>query len=169
MVTMRSEHHWRLRPLADSDIPFVAQVEADLFGAEAWSQEVLHDELHGPGHEFKTYSVLYSASQPEAIAGYAGVFCADVADVLTIATVPDCRRRGGGRHLLRHLIEVACKQNCSELFLEVRVSNEAAITLYEREDFTRLTVRKNYYMAPMEDALIMRRVLREGAHRPIGI
>jgi ribosomal-protein-alanine N-acetyltransferase len=81
------------------------------------------------------------------------------AELLLIATLPHCRRRGIGTELLSHLLVEAERTGCSRCFLEVRVSNEPAIRFYQHNGFRAVGVRKNYYSAPLEDAVVMVRGL----------
>jgi ribosomal-protein-alanine N-acetyltransferase len=78
--------------------------------------------------------------------------------------VPEARRQGLGRALLRQFIDDARALNAEQLFLEVRVGNVGAIALYEREAFICVARRVAYYPADRrtgvrEDALVMRREL----------
>lgn len=74
-----------------------------------------------------------------------------------IATRADLRDRGVGSALLRHMLERAAKENCNAAWLEVRASNAAAISLYQRAGFTTVRVRARYYSDNDEDALVMSR------------
>jgi ribosomal-protein-alanine N-acetyltransferase len=76
------------------------------------------------------------------------------------------RRRGLARGLLRHVFAVAAAAGASSATLEVRESNAAARALYEGLGFTVEGVRRNYYQAPREDALVLwHRRLREAFGR----
>jgi ribosomal-protein-alanine N-acetyltransferase len=81
--------------------------------------------------------------------------------VLHIATHPDHRGRGYGMQLLAHSIEAAIATGASLATLEVRRSNLAAISLYERSGFKTVHVRARYYQDDGEDALVMLRGLSE--------
>lgn len=83
----------------------------------------------------------------------------DTADILDIAVMPEHTRKGIGKNLLFYAFEHCVKKGVAELILEVRASNTAAIALYESTGFERIHIRKNYYSAPLEDALIYRRKL----------
>ena len=65
------------------------------------------------------------------------------------------RRRGIGQMLLTDLLGKAAGRNVKRIFLEVRVSNEAALALYSQAGFQIIDKRKNYYEKPKEDAYIM--------------
>ena len=77
----------------------------------------------------------------------------DTIDLLDIAVHPDSRKRGIGRALVKMLVDTYNR----DIMLEVRQSNLTAIAFYESLGFERISVRKKYYSAPIEDALIYRR------------
>jgi len=72
-------------------------------------------------------------------------------DIVSIATEPKFRRQGLGRRLLKHLISLP---EVFKVTLEVEVSNQSAIRLYEQVGFNQVSVRKKYY-AGERDALFM--------------
>jgi ribosomal-protein-alanine N-acetyltransferase len=69
--------------------------------------------------------------------------------------------QGLGSMLLAHLCKVAVAFGATQLFLEVRSSNEAGLRLYDKWGFVRIGCRKDYYPAAQgrEDAIVMRREL----------
>ena len=77
------------------------------------------------------------------------------AHITNIAVSPDFRRKHIGESLLMVLIESCRKSMVKYITLEVRVSNEPAIKLYEKYGFRSLGTRKGYYQDNDEDALIM--------------
>tara|TARA_Y100001970_G_scaffold164030_1_gene200418 strand:- start:127 stop:558 length:432 start_codon:yes stop_codon:yes gene_type:complete len=83
------------------------------------------------------------------------------AHLLTICVHPQFQRLGFGRRMLILLLDRAAKLNSSECFLEVRISNETAISLYKSIGFDAVGSRKGYYPAAQgrEDAIIMSRTL----------
>ena len=91
-----------------------------------------------------------------AVAGYALLRCFDDAEIIRIATDSRYRRQGIGSMLLDSLLTEAHKRDIHSIFLEVRSSNMPAIRLYEQAGFERAGVRRDYYSAPTEDAIIMR-------------
>ncbi len=66
------------------------------------------------------------------------------------------RRKGIGKRLLEAILEAARKTNSEAVFLEVRESNHAARSLYEKSGFTQTGLRKSYYANPLEDAILYR-------------
>jgi [ribosomal protein S18]-alanine N-acetyltransferase len=79
----------------------------------------------------------------------------DAWHVMNVAVAPEHRRRGIARTLLRRLFEVTSSDERRGYTLEVRVSNDAAIKLYETLGFVTRGVRRGYYTDNREDALIM--------------
>ena len=159
----------RLRPLRAADVGEVARLEAELFGGEAWSADLLAHELarsDGAGADRRYVVVEEGPDDDGQILGYAGLWYGDGrgdADLLTIATVPRARRRGLAAAMLGELIGLARAAGCRAVLLEVRVSNDAARALYPRHGFTAAGQRRRYYTAPVEDALVMRLPLDGGS------
>lgn len=83
------------------------------------------------------------------------------AELLTMAVLPAARRMGLGRQLLRELIARAAANRAAAVWLEVRKSNAAAISLYRETGFAEIGWRKGYYRTPegREDAIMMRLAL----------
>jgi [ribosomal protein S18]-alanine N-acetyltransferase len=76
-----------------------------------------------------------------------------------IVVAPRARRKGLGKRLLGALLSAARETNSSAVFLEVRESNTAACTLYERAGFEQAGLRKSYYLDPTEDAILYRQTV----------
>ncbi|HEY1992425.1 MAG TPA: ribosomal protein S18-alanine N-acetyltransferase [Gammaproteobacteria bacterium] len=92
------------------------------------------------------------------VAGY-GIMSLVVgeAHLLNICIAPEWQRRGYGKLLLEHFMELARERGAGQMFLEVRLSNTAALTLYRDSGFNEVGMRKNYYPAVSgrEDAMIL--------------
>ncbi|WP_166845724.1 ribosomal protein S18-alanine N-acetyltransferase [Isoptericola sp. BMS4] len=153
----------RLRPLASSDFDRVLELERVLFGAGAWTYGMLADELAALGRWYVVAeptgpdaSVVYGPG-PKPVVGYAGLwFDGDVAQVMTVGVDPSYQRHGVGRALLTALVSRARELRASAVLLEVRVDNEAALSLYERAGFERIGLRRRYYQPEDKDAFTMR-------------
>ena len=88
--------------------------------------------------------------------GYAIMHMAgDQAELYRIATSPDKRGQGIGDMLMKSCVQWAKEQNAESIFLEVRAGNVPAISLYKKHGFENIGIRKKYYTAPTEDAVIM--------------
>ncbi len=125
----------------------IAQLEKECFSAP-WSEKALADELVNPDSHFLV-------AECGEIAGYIGVreICGE-AYITNVAVFESFRKKGIGRMLIRAAAEGASLRNCEFITLEVRVSNAAAIALYESEGFEKVGIRKNFYASPVEDGTI---------------
>lgn len=80
------------------------------------------------------------------------------ADIINVGVLEKYRRRGIGEMLFRHLLQISQKFRDSKigtLWLEVRKSNAAALEFYQKNGFTKVQERKNFYTNPNEDAVVM--------------
>jgi ribosomal-protein-alanine N-acetyltransferase len=143
-----------LRPLRWWDVDAVVPLERELFGTTAWSPEVFWAEL--AQERTRWYVVAEDPARDGALLGYAGLLHNGAeADVQTLAVAPVARRRGIGALLLSALLGEAARCGCTSVMLEVRADNGAAIALYERFGFERISVRRGYYPGGV-DAWVMR-------------
>ncbi|MBW8724027.1 MAG: ribosomal protein S18-alanine N-acetyltransferase [Inquilinus limosus] len=125
--------------------------------AEAWAPDQLAQLLAGPG-----VFALIALDETGEPAGYAlGRVAADEAELLSIALLPDRRRRGEGRRLLDALAERSAAAGAATLFLEVATDNAAALALYRSAGFHEAGRRKGYYKVgdTTVDAIVMKREL----------
>lgn len=145
-----------LRLMTWPDIPALAATDAELFGADAWSEASWWAELAGrPRREY-----VVAHDDDGRIVGYSGLdHGGDVADVMTVAVAPDCRGTGLGRRLLGDLIARAEGRGAASLLLEVRADNDPAKRLYETAGFEVVDIRRRYYQPDDVDALVLRRRL----------
>ncbi len=86
----------------------------------------------------------------------------DEAEILNLGVLPEARRMGRARKLLNFFIDYCRKIGVSRIFLEVRVSNQAAVNLYQSLGFNLAGRRTGYYPETNEDALIFELKLDEG-------
>jgi ribosomal-protein-alanine N-acetyltransferase len=92
----------------------------------------------------------------ELIVGFIGVWLLiDEAHIVTIAVRDSYRGRGVGELLLIAAIETALKEQQTVVSLECRVSNEVALSLYEKYGFERVGLRPRYYSDDHEDAYVL--------------
>jgi len=138
-----------IRRLRITDLDAVDQIERRSYPTP-WSRSMFAGELAKPA------SICLGAFVEERLAGYMIISrYVDAWHVMNIAVDPDFRRRGIGTLLLERLFEVTDDGVRRGYTLEVRVSNEDAIRLYERLGFRARGVRRGYYTDNREDALIM--------------
>jgi [ribosomal protein S18]-alanine N-acetyltransferase len=170
-------------PMTPAHIDALMPYERDMFGSEAWTASGYRAELAdapnryyivalaptvGPGASGGEVALAPTvgpgASGGRAptndLLGWAGVMVVgDSAEILTVGVVPAARRRGLAVRLLDGLLAEARERGAVEAFLEVRVDNEAARKLYEREGFVQVGLRPGYYDHGRVDAVVMRREL----------
>lgn len=140
-----------LRDMTLADLDVVCALENRLFPIDYWPRQMFLDELAQP--ETRRYLVAEAAG---AVVGYAGLLCIEpIADVQTIAVVPEAEGRGIGTTLLTALIREAGDRGARDVLLEVRADNPRAQRLYRRFGFEQIHVRRRYYRDGV-DALIMR-------------
>lgn len=129
----------------------VAALEKECFSMP-WSENAITAELSNP------LSLWIVAVDGDTVAGYVGSQSVmGEADMMNLAVLPAYRRSGVGKALVLELITKLKENDVFSLTLEVRASNEAAIGLYTDLGFTQVGRRPNYYSAPREDALILRK------------
>ncbi|GAA5192460.1 ribosomal protein S18-alanine N-acetyltransferase [Arthrobacter gyeryongensis] len=146
-----------LRDMTADDVTAVEVLERRLFPVDAWPMQMFFDELAQV--DTRRYVVAEAGGQ---IVAYAGLMCIEpIADVQTIAVVPEFEGRGIGSAILTELIEEARRRGAVEVLLEVRADNPRAQALYVRFGFEQIHVRRRYYRDGT-DALIMRLTLTEG-------
>ncbi len=141
----------RLREMTAADIRAVLPMEHELFAEQAWTADMLEEELADT--DTRHYVV---AIDDEEIIGYAGLAAYRFeAHVLTVGTRGDRQGQGVGRQLLRALLAEADRRKTERVILEVRSDNDRAIALYESERFVAVGVRKRYYQPGDHDAVVM--------------
>jgi [ribosomal protein S18]-alanine N-acetyltransferase len=139
--------------MTKEDLDQVLAIEQTSF-TMPWSRNLFLSEFRNA--PVSLMLVARSSPEPEAIIGY--IVCWIVADelhILNLATVPAQRRKGISRLLVLAALKYGYKRNVRRAFLEVRTSNEAALSLYDGLGFVRSIVRKDYYDLPVEDAVVM--------------
>ncbi|MBK0420714.1 ribosomal protein S18-alanine N-acetyltransferase [Leucobacter sp. CSA2] len=141
-----------IRPAGASDLDAIWAIESAEFGSDAWSREMMRDELTAP---HRSYFALVDGAG--AVQGYAGLLVVgDEGDVQTIAVAPAARGAGHGRLLMGALLDVARERSVHQVFLEVRADNPVARGLYESLGFAEIGVRPRYYQPDGVDAIVMR-------------
>ena len=146
-----------VRPLTLADLDDVDEIEQRAY-ATPWSRTMFASEIA------KASSICLGAFEGERLVGYIiNSRYVDAWHVMNVAVDPRYRRRGIATRLLDRLFELTADDGRRGYTLEVRVSNEAAIALYERIGFERRGMRRGYYTDNREDALIMWRESHPGS------
>ena len=139
------------------DIPVLATYEKELFPYSPWSTSQFKEEFAG----IPTTRFMSVAEDGNTIVGYCGVFVPAPgveADILTVAVLPAYRRQGIAKEFMRQIEAYAIEREASAMMLEVELSNESAIKLYESLGYMKISVRMDYY-GPGKDAHVMRKEL----------
>ena len=139
------------------DLVYVAALEAQIHAAP-WTIGNFRDALAAG------YSARVGERDFRIVAYGVLMLAPGEAQILNLSVVPDARREGLGRALLRLFVEDARNLRAEQIFLEVRPSNVAAMRLYESEGFAPVARRVDYYPGatadgPREDAIVMRRAV----------
>jgi ribosomal-protein-alanine N-acetyltransferase len=144
-----------LRPALEADLNDIVEIERSSF-ADPWTEDSFRRLLGG--HP----AIFHVVENPPdfRVAGYVIAFAiGEDAELLNVAVESRFRGRGlAGRMLDAVLIELG-GLGVRTAFLEVRESNSAARALYGSRGFIEIGRRRNYYRRPVEDALVMRRIL----------
>ena len=128
----------------------LAELEKICFSSQAWSYKSLEDELTNSTAHF------FVAEVDEEVAGYIGMYIVcENCYVTNVAVFPQYRRQGVATALIKMAMLTADAMETDFISLEVRPSNEPAISLYQSFGFEQNGLRKNYYKNPTEDAWIM--------------
>ncbi len=134
-------------------IQAVAAIEAIVQPIDAWSAATLTQLLAQDSYH------LLLAAESGVIKGYCLYqVLFEQAEILRIGTHPDYQRQGIASQLFSALHKTLFKNNVTQLMLEVRADNVAAIALYERQGFKTIHRRSGYYQQPnlpAVDALIL--------------
>lgn len=141
----------KIRQMEKSDVDEVVRLEALSYGEHHWSKESFYNELSN------NLAHYYCAVDEEnTLLGYAGCWhIFDEAHITTLSVHPDYRKKGVAQNLIFTIVDDCYKNKIKYITLEVRESNIAAISLYEKNGFKSIGTRKNYYQDNNENALIM--------------
>ena len=143
-----------VRRLEECDLAAVAELERLSF-AEPWSERALAYLL---GESALGVVCLCECR----VVAYGGMqLVLDEGQITNVATSAPYRRRGIGGALLLEMIKEARRRGLVSLSLEVRASNAAAISLYERHGFSVAGRRRGFYTHPREDALVMIKEMKD--------
>lgn len=140
-----------IEPMRAEDIDAVMRIETACFPTP-WTADMFVQELQRPQANI---SVLRRVDDGNVVAFINHWSVLDELHLLNVATLPEERRRGHGKHLLEHMFLCARASGCRVVMLEVRRSNEAALGLYRSFGFVSVGVRPGYYSDNGEDAILM--------------
>lgn len=139
---------FKIVPIDYRHIKEISRLEKVCFSTP-WSEENLVTA-------YENGTKFFVCEKENQVLGYVGLSAIiDEGYITNIAVFPEYRKMGVGSALINYLFDFAKKNALVFISLEVRVSNQNAISLYEKFGFKAEGKRKNFYTAPSEDALIM--------------
>jgi ribosomal-protein-alanine N-acetyltransferase len=140
-----------IRPAQERDLDDVAAIERAVFN-DPWSRRSFADLVN-------SRQVLFLvAADTTAVVGYAIALLTGIeSELANLAVARLMQHQGLGRRLLGEALRAARDHGCREMFLEVRASNAAAISLYSSAGFEAVGRRVRYYARPIEDAIVMKK------------
>jgi len=137
--------------MMECHVPQIAELEKLCFN-DPWSQNSIASEVNNK------LSLWLVAVENEQVVGYVGSQTVlGETDMMNIAVHPEYRNKGIATALITQLISTLAQWGSHSLMLEVRASNDPAISVYKSLGFVELGRRRNYYRNPREDALILRK------------
>lgn len=142
-----------IRKMRSADLPQVMLIELATF-TMPWSESTFRGLLR------RRDSELLVADVNGEIAGYAVLWAVmDQGELGNVAVDESFRGKGIGTRLIQAALDSAEERGVHEVFLEVRRSNVRAQDLYRSFGFLEVGRRKNYYLEPLEDALVMKKII----------
>jgi ribosomal-protein-alanine N-acetyltransferase len=149
----------KLRSAGIEDLREIVAVARPIAGVPCWSESVWANVLAADDHA----KAVFVAERLKRMVGFVVVGCvAGVAEIESLAVAEDVLRQGIGQRLCRAGIEWSRDVGGSQIELEVRASNRAALCLYKAVGFAVQGTRRGYYKAPVEDAILMALALGGG-------
>ena len=140
-----------IRPMLEQDLPQVMALETLVYPFP-WTLGIFQDCL-------RVGYCCWVLTLNDNVIGY-GVMSVviDESHILNLCIDPKWQRRGLGMKLMQRLLKIARQHGAETAFLEARVSNRAAIDLYETLGFVEVGRRRGYYPGEKgnrEDALVL--------------
>ncbi|MCD7894702.1 MAG: ribosomal protein S18-alanine N-acetyltransferase [Erysipelotrichaceae bacterium] len=139
-----------LRFMELNDLKHIVELENQLFLDDGWSEDDFLYEINE-----NDFSFNYVLEEDGQIVGYVGLWLIyEQAQITTIGVNKAYQKKGYASYMMEKMIEISQFHGCSNISLEVRVSNIPAISLYQKYGFEMVTIRKDYYRNH-EDAYLM--------------
>jgi len=139
----------KIRQAKIQDLDQIHKIEVKVFEKEAFSKSYLKYLL-------LNFPDFFIVAEKNDILGYISASVENTAcHILSIAVIPEYRRKGIGSMLLNYLIKIAKEKGLNSIILEVKENNMPAINLYKKFNFKQIGYRKNYYLDG-KDAIVMK-------------
>lgn len=140
----------KVRKMTAEDILAVAELERECF-PEPWSADELRKSL-----EQENYIFYAAEDDARQVVGYVGCYqILDEGNITNVAVTAEARQKKVGSRLIEALLKECVEREIAAVTLEVRESNQNAIKLYQKYNFSIEGIRRNYYRHPTEHAYIM--------------
>jgi [ribosomal protein S18]-alanine N-acetyltransferase len=148
-----------IRSLSAGDLDEIIAIAASLDEAPHWPR-ARYDDLLSLESSVPRIALVSRDTQSKEILGFAVASlvpnpAAAEAELESIAVAAHTQRHGIGRLLLASLVTRLRTAGITDLYIEVRGSNLAAISFYQAQNFNQTGVRPRYYADPEEDAVLM--------------
>jgi ribosomal-protein-alanine N-acetyltransferase len=136
--------------MQETDLPAVMEIENSVYEFP-WSEGIFNDCLANG------YLAILYVQHGEIQAYLVSQYVVDECHLLNLCVRKDAQNHGLGAKMVQHLMNQARQNDMGSIFLEVRVSNAAAIHLYDKLGFNEIGLRRDYYPARngREDALVL--------------
>jgi ribosomal-protein-alanine acetyltransferase len=163
---MVHERTVRVRAAEAADLPRLVEIASHSATAAQWNQieylklfapKQLEAERQVDSHAQPQLRIVLVVEQDGNVVGFiVGLQAADEWEIENIAVTGAARRCGLASRLVGELLDHVRSRGGKTVFLEVRESNRAARSLYEKWAFVEVGRRRSYYQHPAEDALILK-------------
>ena len=157
-MTTDTDNGFILRDARSVDLVRIGELEKQCFSVP-WSADDFALFLGETAMENPLLCSIFTVCE-DSDGKICGYICArrvfDECEILNVASAPSHRRMGIGRMLMTSVHEKMPSLGVTSVFLEVRNSNIPAQNLYRSLSYTEIGIRRAYYRAPIEDAILMR-------------
>ena len=141
-----------VKELTDKDVDIITALYQTDF-LDGWNRQMLLSSFSSG-----RFKCLGAFKDDLLIGVVAFTLSLDFADIESVVTKLEFRRKGVADLLIKSALESIKQQNLSSVLLEVRAGNLPAINLYLKQGFNKISVRKGYYLDG-EDAIILKKEL----------
>jgi ribosomal-protein-alanine N-acetyltransferase len=150
-----------ISPATLDDVSAIVGIERQAF-SDPWSARSFRDALEHPAVFFVCARKRRARrSGGDDVSGYVVAwFVADEGEIANLAVDPVGWGTGIGQALLDSALAEGERRQAAAIYLEVRDSNERARRLYQSRRFEEVGRRRGYYQRPVEDAIVLRRMLK---------
>ncbi|MGN0317921.1 MAG: ribosomal protein S18-alanine N-acetyltransferase [Lachnospira sp.] len=150
--TVQNLREYIIRDMTVEDIPSVELIEKSIFSLP-WSAASFKDAIDTPND-------IYLVCEADGkIAGYCGLWTVlGEGNITNMAVSEEFRRRGIAEKLMKEMERRGRELGVDTFFLEVRVGNTAARSLYKKMSYNEIGTRKRFYERPVEDAIVMSKI-----------